>query len=212
MTTELQMWLKQATRHLSRDSAAQVRIEIHEHYQASRDAAMGAGSTSEEADRLAIAALGSAKTANRQYRSVLLRSAEASLLREGNWEARAVCSRPWLKTLLATMPAAALLAAAAFSFFGGSDIARILLAGGIVMGFLFSAPFLPLYTPARGRAFRVVKWLALSVVVGVAYQGIALKWSWLIFSGLWPLVWTEWTRFSIRRKLPVAQWPRQLYL
>jgi hypothetical protein len=175
-------------------------------------AAMSAGSTGEEADRLVIAALGKAKAANRQYRSVLLTSAEASMLREGNWEARAVCSRPWLKSLLATVPVAALLAAAGCFLFGSNDIARVLLAGGLVMGFLFTAPFLPLYTPARGRAFRLVKWVALLVVVGVAYQGIALQWSWLIFSGLWPLVWTEWTRFSIRRKLPVAQWPRQLFL
>jgi hypothetical protein len=36
--------------------------------------------------------------------------------------------------------------------------------------------------------------------------------SWLLFSSLWIIVWTERTRASIRRKLPVAAWPKQLYL
>jgi len=45
----------------------------------------------------------------------------------------------------------------------------------------------------------------------LAFGPDALKWSWLT-SCLWPLAWIEWTRISIRRKLPVAQWPKQLYL
>ena len=39
-----------------------------------------------------------------------------------------------------------------------------------------------------------------------------LKWSWLLISCLWPVFWVEWTRASIRRKLQVADWPKQLYL
>src|ERR1700758_103163 len=78
----LDSWLNRATRHLSKDSVAQVRAEILEHYESARDAAIGSGATADEADRSAIAALGDAKIANCQYRNVMLTSSEAKLLRE----------------------------------------------------------------------------------------------------------------------------------
>lgn len=209
--TALDTWLKQATRHLSKDSVTQVRSEIQEHYESARDAAIQNGAAADEADRLAVRDLGDAKKANCQYREVLLTSAEARMLREGNWEARAICSRPWLKWMLLVMPGAALFAAAT-PFFTGSTLAWPLLAGGIGTGLLFGAPFLPIYTPSRGRAFRVVKWVVLLSILGLAFGPDSLKWSWLLFSSLWPIVWIESKRISIRRKLPVADWPRHLYL
>jgi hypothetical protein len=210
--TGLDSWLKQATRHLSRDSIAEVRSEIQEHYELAREAAMSGGATADEADRFAVTALGDAKAANCQYRKVLLTSAEARMLREGNWEARAVCSRPWLKLLLRAMPVAALLAATALFLTGEIAVARMLLVAGVGMALLFAAPFLPVYTPSRGRVFRCVKWIVLIGALGLAFWPDTLKSSWLLISCLWPLVWIEWTRFSIRRKLPVAEWPKQLYL
>ena len=210
--TGLDSWLKQATRHLSKDSVAQVRTEIQEHYESEREAAMSGGATADEADRLAVTALGNAKAANCQYRSVLLTSAETRMLRNANWEARAVCSRPWLKWLLLAMPVAALLAATAAFLTGAIAVARVLLVGGIGMGLLFAAPFLPVYTPSRARVFRRVKWVVLIGTLGLAFGPDALKWPWLLSSCLWPLAWIEWTRVSIRRKLPVAEWPKQLYL
>jgi hypothetical protein len=208
----LETWLEKATRCLSSASAAQVRSEIQEHYESAREAAMSSGATANEADRLALTALGDAKAANRQYRSVLLTSAEARLLREGNWEARAVCSRRWAKWLLLALSAAALIAAAGLFLIGAKDGARVLLAGGIGMGLLFSAAFLPVYTPSRGRIFRRVKWVVLIGMFVLTLGPDALQWSWLLISSLWPLAWIEWTRVSIRRKLPVAAWPKQLYL
>ncbi len=210
--TGLDNWLTQATRHLSKDSAAQVRTEIQEHYESAREASMAGGATADEADRLAVTALGDAKAANRQYRKVLLTSAEARMLRDAKWEARAVCSRPWLWWLLLPIPVAALLAATALFLLGAIAVARVLLAGGIGMGFLFAAPFLPVYTPSRGRIFRGVKWVVLISMLVLAFGPNALKWSWLLASCLWPLAWIEWTRVSIRRKLRVAEWPRPLYL
>src|SRR3984885_12471160 len=121
-SSNLDNWLAQATRHLSKDSAAQVRAEIHEHYQSARDTAINNGATAEEADQSAVVALGDAKTANCQYRNVMLTSAEAKLLRESQWESRAVCSRPWLKWLLLTMPAVALWASAALFLTGKSEL------------------------------------------------------------------------------------------
>ena len=203
--TGLDSWLKQATRQLSRDSAAQVRTEIQEHYESALEAAMSGGVSAEESDRLAVTALGDAKDANCKYRNVLLTSAEARILREGNWEARAVCSRPWLRW-------GALLVAAGLSLVGAITAIWALLVGGIAMGVIFGAPFLPVYTRSRGRVFRCVKWAVLLGTLGLAFGPEALKWSWLLFSCLWPMVWIESTRISIRRKLPIAEWPKQLYL
>jgi hypothetical protein len=209
---ELESWLKQATHCLSNDSATQVRIEIREHYDSAQEAAISDGATADEASQLAVTSLGDAKAANRQYRKVLLTSAEARMLGEGNWEARAFCSRPWLKWLFVALPAAAVLAAVALFFTGAVAIARTLFLGAIATGVLLAAPFLPVYTPWRGRVFRVVKWAALVTVFWLAFAPDSLKWFWLLASCLWIPAWTEWTRFSIRRKMPVAKWPKQLYL
>lgn len=210
--TALESWLTQATRHLAEDSIAQVRTEIQEHYESAREAALSNGATADEADRLAVADLGDAKTANCQYRNVLLTSSEAAMLREGNWEANAVCSRPWLRWLLLAMPVAALFAATILFLTGATALARTLLVGGIGIGFLFATPFLPVYTPSRGRIFRRVKWVVLLAILLLAFGPDTLKWFWLLFSCLWPMFWIERTRVSIRRKLPVAEWPKQLYL
>ena len=82
--TGLDSWLNQATRHLSVDSAAQVRTEIREHYESAWEAAVGGGAPADEAGRSALAALGDAKAANRQYRKVLLTSSEARMLRDAS--------------------------------------------------------------------------------------------------------------------------------
>jgi hypothetical protein len=206
MTHELEAWLRRATRHLSRDSAAQVRNEIQEHFDAARANAMERGVSCDEAERQALEALGDARAANLQYRKVLLTSREARLLHEGNWEARVVCSRRWLILV------GALLLGTGFYFANSNAMARLLLVGGMSMGLLFFAAFLPVYTPARGRVFRGVKWLVLAGILLLAFWPMTLRWSALMFSCVWPVVWVEWSRASIRRKLPVAKWPKQLYL
>src|SRR5687768_441884 len=110
--SNLNTWLETATRGLSAAAAAQVRTEIREHYECALESLAGARATTEDAARSALASLGEAKAANCQYRKVLLTSAEARMLRESNWEARAICSRRWAKWLLVGSPAFALLAAA----------------------------------------------------------------------------------------------------
>jgi hypothetical protein len=187
-----------------------VRTEIQEHYESAREEAASRGTSGDEADRLAVTALGDAKAANCQYRNVLLTSGEARVLRDARWEARAFCS-PWLKWPLLAMPVVALLAATISFRAGASAIARVLLVGGVGMGLWFTLPFLPVYTPSRGRIVRCVKWAVLVATLGLAFGSDALKWSWLLFSCLWPMAWIEWTRVSVRRKLPVAEWPKALY-
>jgi hypothetical protein len=210
--TRLDSWLTQATRRLSRDSAAQVRAEIQAHYESAREAAMNRGATADDADQQAIAALGDARTANCQYRKVLLTASEARILRQGNWEARAICSRVWLKRTLVALPLAALIAATAFFLMGSLEIARILMVSGLATSLFFAAPMLPVYTPSRSRIYRVIKWLAIIAMLTLAFGPDALKQSWLLISCLWVFFHIERTRASIRRKLQVADWPKQLYL
>src|SRR5258706_2960667 len=194
--TELETWMQRATRRLSKDSMAQVRTEIQEHYESAREAALSNGATTNQADRLAVTALGDARVANCQYRDVLLTSAEARILREGEWEARAFCS--WRKWLLPAIPGTALLVAAACFLAGAIGPARVLLVGGIGMGLWFGVHFLPVYPPSRARIFRPLRWIVLATTLLLAFGPDALKWSWLLTSCLWPLAWIEWTRISIR--------------
>lgn len=210
--TGLDRWLKLATRRLAKSSAAQVRTEIQEHYDSARDAAVAGGASTDEADRLALNALGDAQTANCQYRNVLSTSAEAKMLREGNWEASAFCSHRWLKWVILAVPAVALVTAVAFFLNGHVAIARDVLIAGLGMSPFLAAPLLPIYTPSRGRVFRLVKWIAMTGGLILMFGPEARQWSWLLISCLWPLAWTEWTRASIRRKLPISAWPKHLYL
>ena len=166
---ELEIWLRKATRGLAADSAAQVRREIGEHYESAREAAVVGGSSAEEADRLAMRALGDARMANCQYRKVLLTSGEARLLREGKREARAVCSRPWLKWLIVAVPVALVEAAAVSYFRGNVGLARDLLFAGIGMSPLFAAILLPINTPLRGRVYRYGKWVVMTVAIALLF-------------------------------------------
>jgi hypothetical protein len=210
--TGLDSWLRQATRHLAHDSAAQVRTEIQEHYELARDAAIENGATPDGADRIALDALGDAKTANCQYRHVLLTRDEAKILRDGKRETTAICSHPGLKGLILAAPVAALVAAILLLFAGRVELGRDIFTLGIAMSPLFAALVLPIYTPARARVFRRVKWIVIASALALVYGPEAYKWSWLLISCLGPIAWTEWTRASIRRKLPIAAWPKHLYL
>jgi hypothetical protein len=205
-------WLGAATRGLATDSAAQVRREIGEHYESAREAAIAGGRSSEDADRVALHALGDAKTANCQYRKVLLTSGEARLLRQGKLEAQAVCSRPWLRWLMIAIPVVLVEAAAVLFFRGRVVVARDLLFAGIGMSPLFTAMLLPINTPLRGRVFRYGKWVVMAAAMVLLLGPEVSKWSWLLLCCFWPVAFTDWTRASIRRKLPVEAWPRHLYL
>lgn len=208
----LEIWLKQATKSLSRDSANQVRTEIEEHWKSSEEDALRGGASAEEAGRLALKSLGDPKKASCEYRKVMLTSAEARILRTGNGEARAFCSVPAAKWIFLVTAAAVLIAAIVFFVRGEVSLARLLLLGGIGMGFVAGAPFFSVYTESRSRIFRSVKWVWLVALYALAFAPLGWGWFWLLVSCLWPVAWTEYTRMSIRRKLPVAEWPKQLYL
>jgi hypothetical protein len=210
--TAFDLWIAQATCHLSRDSAAQVRREIFEHYEQERETAVSRGASAEEADRSAVASLGSPTVASRQYRKVLLTPDEERMLKEGNQEARAICSRWWLKWTMLGAPVVTLLASLVLFSIGKVELSRDVVLLAVAIGIFFAAPFLPIYTPTRSRIYRVVKWAVLIAVLSLVLGRHTLRYSWLMASCIWIPIWTEWTRFCIRRKLPIADWPRQLYL
>jgi hypothetical protein len=208
----LDSWLNDATRCLSKDSAAQVRSEIGEHYEASREAAVQSGANDADAGRAAVAALGDARKANREYREVLLTSEEAKLLRQGNREAQFVCANRHVWLALASLPGLTLIASGLLLYTGKLDLARALLAVGMALSFLFVVPKLPIYTASRSRAVRIMKWILLAALPVLAFGRDTLSFMWLVGSCWWVIGWIEWRREMIRRKLPIAQWPKQLYL
>ena len=206
----LEMWLKQATKCLSADAAAKVRGEIEEHFEQAREAAALGGATEADAAQAALVALGNARAANRAYRRVLLTKNEARILRESAWEAGAVCAHGWLRWFVLFWTAATLIAGIWIKIGGWDYLANLLLMASIALGLCASPMFLPLFTPVRGRMYRATKltFLAAVMVFGLA----SFKQPWLIFVCIWPALWNEWNRMSIRRKMPQADWPRHLYL
>ena len=221
----LDAWLARATRHLSADSAAQVRAEIAQHYESTREDAIASGSSSDDADRKALAALGDAKAANRKYRNVLLTRREARLLASSGREAQFFCATTFRKALLVAVPViAALCAAAAYvtatltaPFTSTANATAALVARGslvaaILTAIFFAVPLLPIYTPARARIYRAAKWIAITAVVLILIDGDRLEATWLFLSCFWGIAYTEAQRMSIRRKIPAANWPKHLYL
>jgi hypothetical protein len=83
---------------------------------------------------------------------------------------------------------------------------------GLLGALAFIVPFLPVYTIKRGRIVRGIRWAVMICAMVLLFGKNALQWSWLLAPCFWPMIRTEWTRISIRRKLPIAEWPKQLYL
>ena len=230
--TALDNWLARATRQLSADSTAQVRAEIAQHYDSAREDALASGTSAEEADRSAVAALGDPNSANSQYRDVLLTRSEARLLRSSACEAKFFSSTPLRKRLLILVPAVAAMCAAAayavvtltapfvipFTASAGINatatlVARVAIGATILTGIVLAVPLLPIYTPVRARYYRAAKWLTVITLSVLLYDPVHIReWLWLMLNTFSIVAWIEIKRMSIRRKIPAAQWPRHLYL
>jgi hypothetical protein len=203
----LETWLRRATCRLSVESCEQVRCEIQDHFDSAREEARAAGATPEEAVRAAVESLGNPRSANLQYRKVMLTRAEAALLRESGWEARAVCRN----RSLIVIPLAIIAVGAALLAAGDSYVGLALTVGGAGMCLLFGAPMLSINSPARARVFRGLRWAWYVAIFAVALWPTMLRQTWFIVAIAWPIVWVEMTMASIRRKLPAHEWPRQLF-
>jgi hypothetical protein len=203
MSELLEDWLDQATKGLSSNSREQVWTEIRAHYESACEEALAAGASEEQSDRAAVVSLGDAAAANRAYRKVLLTSADARLLRESSC-ALLSGARRWLWLL----PTLILIAGIRFFATGDSYFGWTLVTGATGMALLLSAFWLPVYTLQRGRFFRTFRLLWVAAILA-----LTMKNSWLmLITTAWPLMWVECRLFLLRRKLPVAQWPKQLYL
>ena len=213
MAQQLDAWLQQATRKLSAESAAQVRGEIQEHYDSACEIALHEGLDAREAEGRALDSLGDARSANREYRKVLLTCSEARVLRESNWEARGICAVSTVKRALFAAPVALLLAGIYNFAAGHASVALTLFVGSLALAVAFVGPFvLPVYTVARSQAYRRIKWVAILGALLLAFGPHVWQYSWLLAASVWPWFYAEWVRANIRRKLPSTAWPKQLYL
>lgn len=210
--TGIDLWLQQASRRLSRESAAQVESEIRAHYESAREASLSSGASPEQADRSALAALGDPKAANCEYRKTLLTKAEARMFAQGSWETATVCANRRVRVVAFSIPGLFLIAAAVCFFFRAFDIVGMLSRAGIDLAALFLLYFLPVHTPSRSRLARYARWLLLAALPFIVLGSDTLRLGWLFIGPVWAVASTEWTRASIRRKLPISRWPRHLYL
>jgi hypothetical protein len=208
-TTPLEAWVQEAAAHLSAASAARMRQEITEHFQAAYEEAESEGLDPDAAQRRALAALGDARNVNRRYREVTLTGSEDRLLRKVQAETSFVCAygtKLWILSV-------ATFGAAIWCLATGRVQAMwpiLLLAIGMS---LVAVPFLlPVNTLVRSRIFRGVRWAWLIGVCVWAFGPNYRSNSWLMLTCAWPIVWREWKVSTVRRKLPVSEWPRQLFL
>ena len=204
MSNLLEAWLTKATRDLSAESVAEVRTEIGAHYEDAYEEATAHGSHPDEAERNAVASLGGPWSANREYRRVLLTAREAAVLqnlRRLSESDEAELQKPrWLASV-AVVAFCILAALLAVSMTG-------IVSAGIIL-FLGDRTFIPINTPRRGRIYRTARWIWLITVAYATYR-VGPVWYCLVLCGL--LVWAygEYSLFSIRRKIPVEQWPTRL--
>jgi len=209
--TDLQIWLKCVTRGLSREAADQVRREIEDHYQSARDAALAQGAAPEQADQQALAALGDAETVNIRYRSVLLTKEEAKMLRGVKRDGEFFSCRPDLIRAFRLGPWMLLCVAGGAYAMNAANLARILLGATLGLGMIFTVPTFSIYTAARSRVYRYAKWPVVLMALWLASDR-SLNWIGITLIGLLVFGWTEWVCASLRKKLPVEQWPLMLYL
>jgi hypothetical protein len=133
-------------------------------------------------------------------------------MRNGKTETRLFCSASWIKWIGIVFSIGAFWTALVLFFLGRIETSETALAIFLMAGLLFVGPLLPVYTPSRSRVFRGVKYVFIVAALAMVFGSDALRMSWLLISCLWPIMWIEWRRASIRRKLPATAWPRQLFL
>lgn len=212
----LDEWLRVATRGLCPDAVTRVRAEIADHYQSALESAAAAGVDGREAERCAVAALGDACTANRQYRRVLLTTWQDVLLRGMVSPPTHVAglSEKHLRVVVRLAAMIVLLEAGAGLL--GISLLQQSSAYLTALAAMAAAVALPemVFRPGRvrsiraGRMIRLVRWgtLATAALFGVATGQPAVGIGFLLGFAL-----IEYMHFALRRKIPVAQWPPRLY-
>ena len=199
----LDQWLSVATRDLCESAAETVRTEIREHYLSAVESAATSGVDLPDAERRALNALGDAKTANRQYRRVLLTEGEGVLLRWlTSWKHK-LWAGVWvfLSLLALVLVPASTLSHMKYLF------------TMMVIDLLLQA--VPISSIRAGWIVRAMRWGVLTIGLTMAIVS-AMGDRLLYVPGfvLWvvSVVHTEFRLFVLRRKVPVDHWPSRLWV
>jgi hypothetical protein len=207
-------WIGVAARGLAKDAWVRVREEIYGHYESAREESLQQGASEQRASAAALSSLGNARAANKQYKKIHLTEWENKLIRQDECATMALHRRPYLLIVPLVLMCAAV---AAFTINPG-PATSLLLAGAAGLCFVFGAPcLLPINTRLRGTIYRTIRvtWLVAFMWFAYGIDGRSESWAMFFSMGLptlWILGWLEWSRASARRKLPVVEWPRSLYL
>jgi hypothetical protein len=195
----LDQWLSVATRGLCEAAAERVRTEIGEHYACALESAGTVDVNPLDAERRTVAALGDPKIANREYRRVLLTAGEDDLLRGlTSWWA----SWGWLLMGIPLLLAAVALKNSALIY-----VPAMVLIEGVLRDF-----------PARpiraGWMVRIARWGTLAICLTLWFVGIragAPQVAMVVFVAV-TIAHREYKYAVLRRKVPVEQWPRWLWV
>jgi hypothetical protein len=199
----LEQWLDVATSGLCESAADRVRAEIGEHYASALEAAAADDADPIDAERLAVDALGDAKTANRQYRRVLLTASEEDVLR--GLTSRG--GRLWRGTIV--LVSAVLLVVVPTSTLAVTKYAF----ATVMVDALLHA--IPVGSIRAAWALRILRW---ATVIGWYTIWFVSTWEFARVAAVLIPVFAvgashrEYRLFVIRRKLPVEQWPRRLWV
>jgi hypothetical protein len=195
MNTSLEIWMDQATRGLAPESAMRVRAEIEEHY----GSAIANGVTDEEA----VAALGDAARANWEYRKVLLTKADARWL-------ESVRQRGDFPLFGAYILATAGLVGGAAKILQGNLYGAFPALSMVLIGTLFIVPrWVKIDTRPRNRIYRALQW---AVIIGVPVALASVGRLKPVFFVYLVFVIAAYKDYLLRRKLPVEEWPTDLYV
>jgi hypothetical protein len=195
--TPLDNWLAIATRRLSAESVAKVRSEIGDHYRSLYEAAVFAGNSPAEAECLALAALGDATNANRQYRGVLPTSGEARFL---ELHSRGMGS-PGMAALFVIVTLGFCIAIS-LGKLTHHDLALLAL-------LLFWAQPLAWNAPLKSRIFWYSRWFYLIPSAALdAARGVRPAWTSL--ATLLVLAYLDYRLAMLLHKLPGGQWPTRV--
>lgn len=197
MSALLENWLTEATRKLSEESTARVRVEIEEHY----GSAMASGVSDDEA----VASLGDARRANREYRKVLLTRADVKWLAFVKRRGEGRGPLYPLYVILATVLIDGTVRSLQGSPFGASPLLPMTLLTAV----LHVPRWVSIDTRLRSRVYRALRWSGITFVLVVFAK--AGSWPPMLFTYA-VFVWAAYKDYLLRRKLPVEEWPKELYL
>ena len=198
----LEQWLDVATRGLCDSAASRVRAEIGEHYLSAIESASRDGVDPLDAERHALNALGEAKIANRQYRRVLLTESEARTL-------------SWLTSRWPPVGAILVLVTTAIYAVSVRTSELNYLFVCFVIQTVLRA--IPISSIRAGWVVRILRWgndtvfYTMWFVTAMALMKSPVPAAGIIVMAL-GAVHREYKFFVLRRKVPVEQWPRQLWI